>query len=50
MKNKYETVNCPVCKTPHQINDTDRNRLIRCLCGKKFMIVAFEGKKELSEV
>lgn len=51
MKNyKYENVPCPHCRTIHQIKKNDRNIIINCLCGKKLMVVAVEGKYEFMEV
>lgn len=47
---KYEVVYCPNCMTEMHITKEHRNRTIKCLCDKKFMVVATNGKYELLEV
>ena len=42
----YETCLCPVCSTPHSVDNLNED--IECLCGAKFYILTNDdGKKDL---
>lgn len=44
--NKYETCLCPICSTPHTVDDSSKD--IICLCGARFYIVTDgDGNKDL---
>lgn len=46
---KYEVVFCPNCRTEMHITNSNRKGILKCLCGKSFMAVSFNGKYELME-
>lgn len=50
MKCKYEKVNCPCCSTEMHISKVHRNDIVKCLCGKQFMVTAVNGKYKLCEL
>lgn len=47
---KYEVSYCPNCMTEIHITKEHRNSTIKCLCGKKFMVVSINGKYDLCEL
>ena len=50
MRNKYETAYCSNCRTEMHISKEHRNSVIKCLCGKSFMVVGINGKYNLCEL
>lgn len=47
---KYEKINCPHCMTEMHISRIHRNNAIKCLCGKKLMVISIDGKYSLEVI
>ena len=47
---KYEVAYCTKCRTEMRISKEHRNSVIKCLCGKSFMVGSINGKYKLCEL
>lgn len=47
---KYEVAYCPNCRTEMHITKENRNSIVKCLCGKNFMVISINGKHDLCEL
>jgi len=50
LKSKYVTLYCPNCMTEMHITRQHMNEIVKCLCGKNYMVISMNGKYKLAEL